>query len=496
MKLIFDFYVSPINSLKKIRVIWMILLLLNSTLMFSQRDNNNSSPNFIVILVDDQGWSGTSVQMKKGDASSKSDYHHTPNLEKLAAKGMRFSQAYSTSPVCAPSRYSLQFGKSAARLNMIRVQMSTDHIDHTTEMTIPKILKKINSKYVSAHYGKWGMGISNSKLGVNFGVHPSVLGYDFSDGKTTNRDGGFQPPEWEFSTSEDPKKIYSLTQRSIAFIEKQSKSKNPFYLQLSHYAVHSNIQATKRSLEKYEKKEKGKIHKNAYFAALTEDLDYSVGILLSKLQELGIANNTYIIYCSDNGAVPTLPPRRKYKHSYNYPLSRGKWDAKEGGIRIPFIVSGPNIEPNSFSDTPVSLADVLPTIADLAGYSDQRLMKTIDGGTIKKVLYNSGNGKVKRKDKGFYFHVPYINNIAFGRPHSSIITGLYKLIKFHDDDELNLFDLSIDIGEQNNLAMEFPRKAKKLESKMERYFKKHKTVKWRNGTDWKYKSIQEINSFY
>ena len=122
----------------------MILLLLNSTLMFSQRDNNNSSPNFIVILVDDQGWSRTSVQMKKGDASSKSDYHHTPNLEKLAAKGMRFSQAYSTSPVCAPSRYSLQFGKSAARLNMIRVQMSTEHIDHTTEMTIPKILKKVN----------------------------------------------------------------------------------------------------------------------------------------------------------------------------------------------------------------------------------------------------------------------------------------------------------------------------------------------------------------
>ena len=471
MKLIFDFYGVSINLIKKIRVIWMILLLLNSTLMFTQRDNNNSSPNFIVILVDDQGWSGTSVQMKKGDASSKSDYHYTPNLEKLAAKGMRFSQAYSTSPVCAPSRYSLQFGKSAARLNMIRVQMSTDHIDHTTEMTIPKILKKVNPKYVSAHFGKWGMGISNSKLGVNFGVHPSALGFDYSDGKTANKDGGFQPPEWKFSTSSDPKKIYSLTQRSISFIEQQSKSNNPFYLQLSHYAVHSNIQATKRFLGKYEKKEKGEIHNNVYFAALTEDLDDSVGILLNKLHELGIANNTYVVYCSDNGAVPTLPPRRKYNHSYNYPLSRGKWDATEGGIRIPFIISGPNIEPNSFSNTPISLADVLPTIADLAGHSDRRLMKTIDGGSIKKVLFNSGNGKVKRQDNGFYFHVPYRNKIAFDRPHSSIITGPYKLIKFHDNDELNLFDLSSDIGEQNNLAEKFPNKAKKLESKMERYFK-------------------------
>jgi arylsulfatase A len=249
-------------------------------------------------------------------------------------------------------------------------------------------------------------------------------------------------------------------------------------------------------LEKYEKKDKGKIHKNAYFAALTEDLDDSVGILLNKLQELGITNNTYVIYCSDNGAVPTLPPRRKYKHSYNYPLSRGKWDATEGGIRIPFIVSGPKIKPNSFSDIPVSLTDVLPTIADLSGYSLRGQMKTIDGGSIKKVLFNSGNGKVKRQDNGFYFHVPYINYIAFGRPHSSIILDIYKLIKFHDNGELNLFDLSNDIGEQNNLAEKFPLKAKKLDSKMENYFKKHKTVKWGKGIDWKFKSIEEINSFY
>ena len=496
MTLIFDIFWIPKHLIRKIRVVWTILLILTSNLVFSQKEINNSSPNFIVILVDDQGWSGTSVQMKKNDSSSMSDYHHTPNLEKLAAKGMRFSQAYSTSPVCAPSRYSLQFGKSAARLNMIRVQMSTDHIDHTTIMTIPKILKKINSKYVSAHFGKWGMGISNSEMGINYGVHPSVLGYDYSDGKTTNRDGGFQPPEWKFSTSDDPKKIYSLTQRSISFIEDQVQSKSPFFLQLSHYAVHSNIEATKLSLEKYEKKKKGEIHNNAHFAALTHDLDDSIGILLDKLQELGIANNTYVIYCSDNGAVPTIPPRRKYNQSYNYPLSRGKWDAMEGGIRIPFIISGPNIKPNTFSDVIISLSDILPTIADLAGYNIQKQMKTIDGGSIKKVLFNSGYGKVKRQNDEFYFHVPYINNIALGRPHSSIITDSYKLIKFHDNDELNLFDLTIDIGEKNNIAAEFPLRAKKLESKMEDYFKKYKTVKWEEGIDWKFKSIEEINSFY
>ena len=127
----------------KVKLFWITLLSLYSSISFCQKNNNEPHPNFIVILVDDQGWNGTSVQMKKGDSSSKSDYHHTPNLEKLAASGMRFSQAYSASPVCAPSRYSLQFGKSAARLNMIRVQMNTDHINHTTELTIPKILKKV-----------------------------------------------------------------------------------------------------------------------------------------------------------------------------------------------------------------------------------------------------------------------------------------------------------------------------------------------------------------
>ena len=480
----------------KVKLFWITLSSLYSSISFCQKNNNEPHPNFIVILVDDQGWNGTSVQMKKGDSSSKSDYHHTPNLEKLAASGMRFSQAYSASPVCAPSRYSLQFGKSAARLNMIRVQMNTDHINHTTELTIPKILKKVNSKYVSAHYGKWGMGVSNPKLDISYGVHPSVLGYDYSDGKTSNKDGGFQPPEWKFSTSDDPKKIYSLTQRSISFIEQQVKSKNPFFLQLSHYAVHSNIEATIHSLEKYKLKKKGRIHTNPHFAALTEDLDDSIGILLNKLQELGIANNTYVIYCSDNGSVPTLPPRKKYKQSYNYPLSRGKWDATEGGIRIPFIVSGPNIKPDTFSDVPISLSDILPTIADLAGYSIKGKNKKIDGASIRKVLINSGDGKVKRQNDGFYFHVPYKNNIALGRSHSAIVTDNFKLIKFHDNDELKLFDLSVDIGEQNNLAEKHPNKAKKLESKMEKYFQKHKTVRWKKGIDWKYKPIKEINSFY
>ena len=117
--------------------------------------NKTNSPNFILILSDDQGWSGTSVQMSNDINSSKSNYFETPNLKRLSSNGMRFSRGYSAAPVCTPSRYSIQFGKTPARLNMIRVGMNTSHIDHKNPNTIPKILKKINSKYVTAHFGKW-----------------------------------------------------------------------------------------------------------------------------------------------------------------------------------------------------------------------------------------------------------------------------------------------------------------------------------------------------
>ena len=158
------------------------------SLLLSSCIEREDYPNFIFILVDDQGWNGTSVQMMNSDTLSKSDYHETPNLEKLASNGIKFSNAYSAAPVCAPSRYSIQFAKSPARLSLIRVGMNSDHIDHEGMMSIPKALKEINSDYVTAHFGKWGIG-----------SHPKTLGYDQSDGATKNKDGGFinNKTQWE-----------------------------------------------------------------------------------------------------------------------------------------------------------------------------------------------------------------------------------------------------------------------------------------------------------
>ena len=451
-----------------------------------QKLKKSSTPNFIFILADDQGWNGTSVKMMRDEPGSKSDYFETPNLVKFANSGMRFSNAYSSAPVCAPSRYSIQFGKTPARLSLIRVGMNTDHINHDDFISIPKALKKNNSDYRTAHFGKWGMG-----------SNPSALGYDVSDGPTKNIDGNFNnnKNQWQNVLKKDPKNIYSLTNRAIEFMNSSTLEKKPFYLQISHYAVHSNIESTQESYIRFKDKPKGLFQKDQGFAAMTYDLDQTIGILLDKVKELGIEDNTYIIYMSDNGSVPNIPGAKKYEKSYNYPLSRGKWDAFEGGIRVPLIISGPGIKNGSESAVPVSGSDLLPTIIELAGGKSIRLTET-DGGSFMSILLNKDKKQIKRSVDGIFFHVPYKNGIALKRPHSAVRRGDYKLIKFQDDKSVLLFNLVKDKREEFNLANQNPEKAKELEKILDDYLIEVKAPKWQDGITWKNKPLKEINSNY
>ena len=451
-----------------------------------QKLKKSSTPNFIFILADDQGWNGTSVKMMHDEPGSKSDYFETPNLVKFADSGMRFSNAYSSAPVCAPSRYSIQFGKTPARLSLIRVGMNTDHINHEDFISIPKALKKNNSDYRTAHFGKWGMG-----------SNPSALGYDVSDGPTKNIDGNFNnnKNQWQNVLKKDPKNIYSLTNRAIEFMNSSTLEKKPFYLQISHYAVHSNIESTQESYIRFKDKPKGLFQKDQGFAAMTYDLDQTIGILLDKVKELGIEDNTYIIYMSDNGSVPNIPGAKKYEKSYNYPLSRGKWDAFEGGIRVPLIISGPGIKNGSESAVPVSGSDLLPTIIELAGGKSIRLTET-DGGSFMSILLNKDKKQIKRSVDGIFFHVPYKNGIALKRPHSAVRRGDYKLIKFQDDKSVLLFNLVKDKREEFNLANQNPEKAKELEKILDDYLIEVKAPKWQDGITWKNKPLKEINSNY
>ena len=464
----------------------LISLFFISNFIFSNNEKSKS-PNFIFILADDQGWNGTSVRMNDTIPYSSSDFYETPNLEKLAKKGMVFSNAYASAPVCAPSRYSIQFGQTPARLQMIRVGMNTNHIDHNNTMSLAKEIKKANPLYKTAHFGKWGMDSS-----------PEALGYDESDGPTKNKDGYFnynsRELQWGNNLSEDPKKIFSITDKAINFIEKNVQENTPFYMQISHYAIHSDLMMRKKTFEKYSKKVKGKIHNNIGLAAMTEDLDHSIGFIVKKLRELGIEDNTYIIYSSDNGSVPVIVPRRYYEQSYNYPLSRGKWDAMEGGIRVPFIISGPNIKEYSYKTTNISFSDILPTIIDIIS-SKKVKSKSLDGGSFKDLLFGKSK-KIKRSTKGLIFHVPYENGIALKRAHSAIIQNNYKLIKFYDNNEIQLFDLEKDIFEKNDLSKEKFKIAKRLEASLMDYLSAVKAPKWKTGITWKQKTLKKINSFH
>ena len=466
--------------------IFLLLFSCNSTDFSKENKINPISPNFILILADDQGWNGTSVKMMHNEPDSKSDYFETPNLEQLAERGIRFSNAYASAPVCAPSRYSIQFGKSPARLSLIRVGMNTDHIDHEGFISIPKALKKINNKYKTAHFGKWGMG-----------SNPFALGYDKSDGPTKNLDGNFinNKSQWKNVLKKDPKNIFSLTNKAIEFITSNISNKTPFYLQISHYAVHTNIESTEKSFNRLKDKPKGVQQKDIGYAAMTLDLDVGLGILLKKIKELGIEDNTYIIYMSDNGSVPNIPGAKKYEKSYNHPLSRGKWDAYEGGVRIPLVIAGPGIKNGSESAIPVSGSDLLPTIIDLAGNKSITLTE-IDGGSFASILLNKNNEQIKRNVDGIFFHVPYKNNIALKRPHSAIRKGNYKLIKFQDDKSILLFNLVKDKMEQINLAPQKLKKAKELENILDNYLVEVHAPKWQEGITWKKTPIKEINSNY
>jgi len=198
---------------------------------------------------------------------------------------------------------------------------------------------------------------------------------------------------------------------------------------------------------------------------------------------------------SDNGSVPNIPGAKKYEKSYNYPLSRGKWDALEGGVRVPLIIAGPGIKPRSESDIPISGSDLLPTIVDLAGNKSITLNE-IDGGSFAPLLFNKNYEGIKRNVDGIFFHVPYRNGIAIKRPHSAVRKGDYKLVKFQDDKSILLFNLVNDKMEQINLATQKLDKAKELETILDNYLIEVHAPRWQEGITWKNTPLREINSNY
>ena len=406
-------------------------------------------PNIVFMLSDDQGWSGLSVPMAPDVPASRGEIFHTPNLERLAAQGMRFSAAYAPAPVCSPTRISLQTGKSPAQLHWTKA--APPEPGH--RLLEPRLIKNIadgettvgellrGAGYATAHYGKWHIA----------GGGPGRHGYDEHDGDTGNDEA------YRF-TDPNPVDIFGMAERAEAFMEKNAKAGRPFFIQLSWNALHAPENALRATMAKYERLDRGNEKgKQAATAAITEDLDTGVGRVLAAIDRLGLAGTTYVVYMSDNGAGGG---RRGG-------LSGGKGTVWEGGIRVPLVIRGPGIAANSWCHVPVVGYDLLPTFCDWAGVPPASLPKGVEGGSIAALAAHEGRGGVTRLREELVFHFPHYQSGS--GPHSAIRLGDLKLLRFYEDDRVSLFDLAKDIGERDDLASKRPADAKRLRERLERY---------------------------
>lgn len=413
--------------------------------------------------------------MIPGNPETASDYFRTPNIERLAAQGMLFSNGYSPAPFCCPTRRSLQISQTPARHEYQQDREGWPAV-YRQQLNIPRLLKQADPNYRTAHFGKWDHRYDK--------VTPAEQGYDVSDGATGNADGngvghGSGKKLGVTSQLPDPKLVNSLTDRATAFLEEQVRTGRPFYLQVAHYAVHLDIQHSAAALERVRALPPGKKHNLATFAAMTDDLDAGIGRLLNKITELGLRENTYIFFLSDNGGRMSLPGSKDLGHGLNYPLRGGKATLYEGGIRVPFIVLGPGVKAGSVSDVPATGLDFLPTMAELAGYQPA-LPATMDGGSLVPVLHHAGVGAVKRQRPYLVFHQ------AFDRTAQSALRwDNFKLVKTWKSGRLELFDLSQDLSEAHDLSAKMPEKTREMDQTLTAFLAQVKatTVQTKVGKD-------------
>lgn len=423
---------------------------------YSQIKPLKKKPNFVVILTDDQGWNALSTRMDPDIPGSGSTYYRTPNLDRLAKEGMRFSRAYSSAPTCSPTRHSIQFGRSPASLQIWEADgIKRKNIDAKPAEAMANILKKHHPEYKAAHYGKWHISYT-----------PEALGFEYNDGANKNL-------KRSKDNVNDPKYTFSLSKKATGFIEERVKKEEPFLLQVSYYADHLFFEAKKETLEKYTYKRsnlKTAYQNNPVWAAMNEDLDTGIGRVLQKIKDLGIEDNTYIIFTSDNGYESKLDGKKSVgERGYYkaYPLRSHKYKVSEGGLRVPFIIKGPGISANTISRKPVVSTDIYPTIMSILGLSKE-LPKKIEGGSLIKHIKSKGKQPIKRKN-------PFLT-FRYSKSGASkdivIMQDEFKLLRAINEKKLYLWNITKDMGESHNLTDEKPELTKQMLQKMTNYFKR------------------------
>ena len=423
-----------------------------------------AQPNVVLILADDMSWVGTSVLMDPDRPDSRSDYHSTPSLERLAKEGMRFTDAYAPHPNCSPTRLAIQTGKSPAQLRMTDIinrnrgpfyeglpMIPPQHINHIPheEVTIAELLKRHRPGYVTAHFGKWHLG----------GGGPGRHGYDQHSGTTSNAEGSAAPP--------DPKRTGSVTTRAVDFLRHRNVAGEPFFMQVSYYAVHLGIRAFDETVAEFEAKPKGERHNHPGHAAMTHELDEGVGRILEALDRLGLAEDTYVIFTSDNGSYLDSGPTRV---SSNAPLRGQKASTWEGGVRVPLLVRGPGIEAGGVCRATAIGTDLYPTIAEMAGVRAE-LSPRVEGASLHGLLTNGGTGTVSRRFGPLVWHFPHYQTQKGTTPMSAIRDGNWKLVKLYETGDTQLFDLSADIEESREVQAAEPGVAARLEKQLASYLR-------------------------
>ncbi len=439
-------------------------------------------PNIVFFLIDDLGWTDTGVY--------GSTFYETPNIDRLAREGARFTQFYSASPVCSPTRASIMTGKDPARLHITNwiggegramlIQAEYQRQLPLEEITLGEAFKAAG--YATGYIGKWHLGAE--------GFLPPDQGFDYSFAVNHAGQPGsyFYPYEnenWPVTNVpdlEDGEEGDYLTDRltdaALQFIEAQSDT--TFFLVFSHYAVHAPLQAKTELTAKYESKAQNLFAMNApafrpegayattkqrqdhaVYAGMIESTDQSVGRVLALLDSLELADRTVVVFVSDNGGLTTLRRSRGIPTAV-LPLRAGKGWLYEGGVRVPLIIRWPGaVEGGRLIDRPAITMDLYPTLLEIAGLP-LRPEQHRDGLSLAPPL--RGTGSLDRRH--LFFHFPHYHGSG-NRPSGAARVGDYKLLEWFEDGRIELYDLSTDIGESRDLAGERPEVAGELREILE-----------------------------
>jgi len=444
--------------------------------------------NFVFFLIDDLGWADLGCY--------GSTFYETPNIDRLASEGMRFTEAYAACPVCSPTRASIMTGKYPARLGITQWIGGPNeptpyrHYLPLEEVTIAEALKQAG--YATGFVGKWHLSTRNPDRAK---YYPDQQGFDVNIGgdfsgapptyfwpyKKRNRALETMPPggaEGEYLTDR-------LTDESLKFLD--ANKDRPFLLYLSHYAVHTPIESKQALTNKYKAraeklpKTEGprfaevygryktrQVQDNPAYAGMIQSVDESVGRVMKKLAELGAAGNTAVIFMSDNGGLSTVA---REGPTCNLPLRAGKGWLYEGGIREPMIIKWPGVvRPGGVCSEPVTSTDFYPTMLQMTGLP--LLPKQhVDGVSMVPLL--TGTRKLKRE--AIYWHYPHYHGSG-NKPSGAIRAGDYKLIEWYEDNSVELYNLKDDLGEKNDLAASMPEKAAELRRLLHRWLRQTKAT--------------------